>query len=82
MRLFDSDSGRQGQGTILVVALLAVLTLAFAVVSYADWSSSNDDAIQFANIVSSPSGPHQPRNGRSGCPRGARSLPTELTPLP
>lgn len=81
MRLFNSDNGWHGLGTILVVALLAVLTLAFAVVSYADWSSNND-ATQFANLMSSPSDPHRLRNGQTGCPRGARSLPTEVMPLP
>lgn len=81
MRLFDRDRRWQGQGTILVVALLTVLTLAFAVTSYAEWSS-NGDATQFANIMSTAADPHQPRNGKTGCPRGARSLPVELMPLP
>jgi hypothetical protein len=81
MRLFDSDRRWQGQGTILVVALLTLLTLAFAVASYAEWSS-DQDAVQFANIMSS--GPAAPPtgNGPTGCPRGARRLPTELMPLP
>lgn len=81
MRLFNRDTRWQGQGTILVVALLALLTLAFAVTSYAEWSS-NGDAVQFANIMSTAVDPYQPRNGKTGCPRGARSLPTELMPLP
>ena len=81
MRLFDSDGRWQGQGTILVVALLTVLTLAFAVASYAEWSS-NDDATRFSNIISPAPDQHQLRNGQTGCPRGARSLPTELMPLP
>jgi hypothetical protein len=81
MRLFNSNGLWQGQGTILVVALLTVLTLAFAVASYAEWSS-NGDATQFANIMSAAADPHQPRNGQTGCPKGARSLPAELMPLP
>jgi hypothetical protein len=81
MRLFDSGGRWQGQGTILVVALLTLLTLAFAVRSYAEWSS-DQDAIQFANMMPPVSVPHPPGNGATGCPRGTRSLPTELMPLP
>ncbi|MET0677915.1 MAG: hypothetical protein ABW175_19115 [Bradyrhizobium sp.] len=88
MRLFDSDMHWQGLGTITVVALLTLLTLAFAVVSYAEWSS-DDDVTRFASVTSLASHPHRPgdlaaqsRTGRTGCPQGARSLPTELMPLP
>lgn len=88
MRLFDSDMHWQGLGTVTVVAVLTLLTLAFAVVSYAQWSS-DDDVNRFASAMSLASDPHrpgdaadQPRSGRTGCPRGGRSLPTELVPLP
>jgi hypothetical protein len=88
MRLFDSDMHWQGLSTVTVVTLLTLLTFAFAVVSYAEWSADGGVS-EFSIATSLASDPQrpgdlaaQPHNGRTGCPRGARPLPTELVPLP
>lgn len=76
----------QGFGTTVVVELLTLLTLAFVVVTYLEWSS-NKAVTEFMsasdpNQSARSSAPVQPDNGRTGCPKGKRVLPTQLVPLP
>ena len=76
----------QGIGTAVAVELLTLLALALAVVSYVEWSS-NKAVAEFMsasdpNQSARSSVPVQPDNGRTGCPKGKRVLPTQLTPLP
>lgn len=81
----------QGFGTTVAVELLTLLALAFAVVSYVEWSS-NKAVAEFMRATKSSasdlnqsggsSAPIQHNNGRTGCPKGKRALPTQLTPLP
>ena len=72
-------------GTTVVVELFTLLALAFAVVSYVEWSS-NKAVAEFMSAFdpnqSAGSAPVQPDNGRTGCPKGKRVLPTQLVPLP
>jgi hypothetical protein len=77
-------------GTTVMVELLTLLALAFAVVSYVEWSSNRAVAEFTSAAKSSASDPNQsgdssariePDNGRTGCPKGKRSLPTQLLPL-
>ena len=88
MPLFNKQLPWQGIGATVTLILVA---LAFAVVGYAEWSS--DAAVaQFLNATNSSafdpnysneaSTPIQPLKGRTGCPVGKRSLPTQLMPLP
>jgi hypothetical protein len=84
--MLSSNSQIQGFGTAVAVELLALVALALAVVSYVEWSS-NKAVAEFMS-ASDPnqsvgsSAPVQPDNGRTGCPRGKRVLPTQLVPLP
>ena len=90
MLLFNSHIYWRGIGTTVVVELLTLLALAFAVVSYVEWSSNSAVARFTIATESSASDPNQSsdvsarihHNGRTGCPRGNRSLPTQLMPLP
>ena len=74
----------QGFGTTVAVGLLTLLALAFAVVSYVEWSSNKAVAefMRASDPNRSASAPVQPDNGRTGCPKGKRVLPTQLVPLP
>jgi hypothetical protein len=76
----------QGFGTTVAVELFTLLALAFAVVSYVEWSS-NKTVAEFMrasdpNQSAGFSAAVQPDNGRTGCPKGKRVLPTQLVPLP
>jgi hypothetical protein len=71
--------------------LLTLLVLAFAVVSYVEWSSTVAVAEFMSATEASASDPNQSNEspasiqslkGRTGCPQGKRPLPTELMPLP
>ncbi|WOH68724.1 hypothetical protein [Bradyrhizobium sp. BWA-3-5] len=84
--MLSSNSQIQGLGTTVAVELLALLALAFAVVSYVEWSS-NKAVAEFMsasdpNQSAGSSAPVQPANGRTGCPKGKKVLPTQLAPLP
>ena len=91
MPLFNSQIHWREIGTTVAVVPLTLLVFAFAVVSYLEWSS-NAAVAEFMSAtvasVSDPShsnespAPIQPLKGRTGCPQGKRSLPTELVPLP
>ena len=82
----NSQTHWQEFGTAVAVELLTLLALAFAIVSYVEWSS-NKAVAEFMratdpNQSARSSAPVQPDNGRTGCPKGKRALPTQLTPLP
>ena len=91
MPLFNSQIHWQGIGTTVAVVLLTVLALAFAIVGYVEWSS-NTAVAEFMSATKSsasdpkhsnkPPAPIQSLKGRTGCPQGKRSPPTELMPLP
>jgi hypothetical protein len=91
MPLFNSQIYWRGIGTTVAVVLLTSLALAFAVVSYVEWSSNAAMAEFMSATKSSASDPNhsnespapiQSLKGRTGCPKGKRPLPTELMPLP
>jgi hypothetical protein len=92
MPLFDSQILWRGIGTTVVVVLLTLLVLAFAVVSYVEWSSSTVAVAEFMSATEASASdpnhsnksptPIQSLKGRTGCPQGKRPLPTELMPLP
>jgi hypothetical protein len=91
MPLFSSQIHWQGIGTTVAVVLLTLLVLAFAVVSYFEWSSNAAVAEFMSTTEASASDPNhstgspapiQSLKGRAGCPKGKRPLPTELMPLP
>ena len=90
MPLFNSQIHWQGIGTTVAVVLFALLVLAFAVVSYVEWSSNASVAEFMSATEASASDPTIPTipapiqslKGRTGCPQGKRPLPTELVPLP
>jgi hypothetical protein len=81
MHLFNSQIHWRGMGTIVVVELLILLAVAVAVVSYVEWSSNSAVAEFTSAATSSPSDPSQ-SNGGTGCPKGKKSLPTQVKPLP
>ena len=91
MPLLNSQIHLRGIGTTVAVVLPTLLALAFAVVSYVEWSS-NAAVAEFMSATeasaSDPShsnespAPIQSLKGRTGCPQGKRSLPTQLMPLP
>jgi hypothetical protein len=90
MPLFNSQIHWRGIGTTVAVVLLTLLALAFAVVSYVEWSSNAAVAEFMSAAESSASDPNhsnespapiQSLKGRTDCPQGKRSLPTELMPL-
>jgi hypothetical protein len=91
MPLFNSQFGWRGIGTTLAVELLTLLALAFAVVGYVEWSSNAAVAAFMSATESSAYDPNhsnetptpvQSLQGRTGCPLGMRSRPTQLIPLP
>lgn len=91
MPLFSSQIHWQGIGTTVAVVLLTLLVLAFAVVSYVEWSSNAAVADFMSATESSTSDPNhsnespariQSLKGRTGCPLGKRLPPTQLMPLP
>ena len=82
MPLFNSQIHWQGIGTTVAVVLLTLLTLAFAVVGYVEWSSNAAVAEFMSATKSSASDPNHSLKGPTGCPQGKRSLPTQLMPLP
>ena len=91
MTLFNSQIDWREIGATVAVALLTLLTLAFAVVSYVEWSSNTAAAESMRATeasVSDPShsnespAPIQSLKGQTGCPQGKRPRPTELMPLP
>ena len=91
MPLLNSQIHWRGIGTTVAVVLLTLLALAFAVVGYVEWSSNAAVAEFMSATASSASDPNhsnespapiQSLKGRTGCPQGKRSLPTQLMPLP
>ena len=89
MPLFNSQIHWRGIGATVAVALLTSLALAFAVVSYVEWSSNAAVAEFMRAAEASASDPNnespapiQSLKSQTGCPQGKRSLPTELMPLP
>ena len=91
MPLLNSQIHWWGIGTTVAGVLLTLFALAFAVVSYVEWSSNAAIAEFMSATKSSASDPNhsnespapiQSLKGRTGCPQGKRSLPTELMPLP
>ena len=91
MPLFNSQIHWQGIGTTVTVVLFTLLVLAFAVVSYVEWSSNGavaefmsatETSASVPNRSNESPAPIQSLKGRTGCPQGKRPLPTELTPLP
>jgi hypothetical protein len=90
MSLFISQIHWRGIGATVAVVLLTLLALAFAVVSYVEWSSKAAVAEFMTATGSSAADPNHSNEspapirspkGRTGCPQGKRSLPTELMPL-
>jgi len=91
MSLFNSQIHWQGIGNTVVVELVILLALAFAIVSYVEWSS-NAAVTEFVSATESPaSDPNhsseppaqiQSLKGGTGCPLGKRSPPTQVMPLP
>lgn len=91
MPLFNSQIHWQGIGTTVAVVLLTLLGLAFAVVSYVEWSSTvavaefmnaTEASASDPNYSNGSPAPIQSLKGRTGCPQGRKPLPTELMPLP
>jgi len=91
MPLFNSQIHWQGIGTTVTVVLFTLLVLAFAVVSYVEWSSNGavaefmsatETSASVPNRSNESPAPIQSLKGRTGCPQGKRPLPTELMPLP
>ncbi|KRR19787.1 hypothetical protein [Bradyrhizobium retamae] len=91
MPLFNDHIHWQGMGTIVVVGLFTLFALTFAVVSYVKWSSNADVAEFISTTESSASDPNHsnesaaqnpPAKGRTNCPLGEKSPPTQLLPLP
>ena len=91
MPLLNSQIHLRGIGTTVAVVLPTLLALAFAVVGYVEWSSNAALAEFMSTTESSASDPNhsnespaptQSLKGRTGCPQGKRSPPTQLMPLP
>ena len=91
MPLFNSQIHWRGIGSTVVIELLTLLALAVAVVSYAEWSSNATVAEFMSATESSASDPNhsnksptqiQSLKGKTGCPLGKRSPPTQLMPMP
>jgi hypothetical protein len=91
MPLFNSQIHWRGMGTTVVVELLTLLALAFAIVSYVEWSSKEAVAEFMSATQSSASDPNhsnkspaqiQSLYGQTGCPLGKRLPPTQLVPMP
>ena len=91
MSLFNSQIHWQGLGTTVVVELVILLALAFAIVSYVEWSS-NAAVTEFVsatelsasdpNHSSEPPAQIQSLKGGTGCPLVKGLRPTQLMPLP
>ena len=77
----------QAIGTLVLVAFLTVVAIAFAVVSYVEWSS---EAAMAEFMIATSASDHsnesstavQFHNRRTGCPVGKRKLPTQLPTTP
>ena len=78
-------------GKVVAVDLVILVALAFAVVSYVQWSSDAawSEFMSAANVSASdtdhsiePPAADQSDNGATGCPVGKRKLPTQVRPLP
>jgi hypothetical protein len=91
MPLFNSQIRWRGIGNTLVVEVLILIALACAAVIYVEWSSNATVAEFMSATELSASDPNhsnesaaqiQPRKGRTSCPLGKKSLPTQLLPLP
>jgi len=91
MPLLNSQIHWREIGTTVAVVLPTLLALAFAVVGYVEWSSNAAVAEFMSATESSASDPNhsnespapeQSLQGRTGCPQGKRSPPTQLVPLP
>jgi hypothetical protein len=89
MPLFNSQIHWRGIGTTVVIELFILLALAFAVVSYVEWSSNaavtefvTESSASDSNQSNEPPAQIQSPKGGTGCPLGKRSPPTQLTPLP
>ena len=96
MLIFNRQTDWRGIGATVLFESLTLLALALAVVTYVDWSSNRAVAeftnATFANATkasastlsrsSDASAQMQAHAGRTGCPRGNKSLPTQLAPLP
>ena len=90
MPLFNSQIDWRGMGTMVVVGLFTLLVLVFTVASYMEWSSNAAVAEFMSATESSASDPNHSnesaaqihsRNGRTSCPLGKKSPPTQLLPL-
>jgi len=90
MPLLYSQTRWQGMGTLAVVGLFALCALAFAADSYVKWPP-NAVAAMSTNVNALASGrSHSNKTlaqleapeGKTGCPVGKKSLPTQLAPLP
>ena len=77
MPLFNSQIHWRGIGTTVVVELLTLLALAFAVVSYVEWSSN----AAVAEFMSAPSHRHLIRTIPTSSPAQIQSLKGERAAL-
>ena len=91
MSLFNSQIHWRGLGTTVVVELVILLALAFAIVSYVEWSSNaavtefvsaTESSASDPNHSSVPPAQIQSLKGGTGCPLVKGSPPTQLMPLP
>ena len=91
MPLFNSQMHWRGIGATMMVMLLTLLALAFAAVSYVEWSSNaavaefmsaTEQLASDPNRSSESPAKNQSLKGRTGCPQDKRSPPTGLLPLP
>ena len=91
MPLFSHIHWR-GLGATVAVELLTLLALVLAFAVYVEWSSDTAVAefmrVTELSVPDDPSGSAESAaqipsdKGRTGCPVGKRSLPTQLLPLP
>ena len=90
MPLFSQIHWR-GIGATVAVELLAVFALVLAFAVYVEWSSDTAVAefmrvtelsVPDASGSAEAAAPIQSGKGRTGCPVGKKSLPTQLLPLP
>ena len=90
MPLLTSQIDRQGMVTIAVVGLFTLSALAFAADSYVKWPSNTAAATSMKATGPLASDPNHSKSlaqveapgGKTGCPVGKKSLPTQLMPLP
>ena len=75
----------QAMGTLVLVAVLTVVAIAFAVVGYVEWSSWTAMA-EFISATSASDHSNESstaaHNRRASCPVGKRKLPTQLPTTP